>query len=71
MTAMKTFMTRTVRMVAFGLLSVSLLLSSCDKEETPTFTDPTIVVTTAQTQQVPGGKVTFTIAVAAEAGRRQ
>lgn len=65
---MKKFMSRTVRMAAFGMLSVSLLLSSCDKEETPTFTDPTIVVSTAQTQQVPGGKVTFTIAVAAEAG---
>lgn len=55
-------------MVAFGLLSVSLLFSSCDNGEDPTFTDPTIGVTTAQTQQVPGGKVTFTIAVAAEAG---
>ncbi|HMJ69587.1 MAG TPA: hypothetical protein VK508_11845 [Cyclobacteriaceae bacterium] len=65
---MKKITSQTFRIVAFGLLSISLLLSSCDNEETPTFTDPTIGVTTANTQQMPGGKVTFTIAVAAEAG---
>lgn len=65
---MKKFTSQTFRLAAIGLLSVSLLFSSCDNEETPTFTDPTIGVTSAQSQQVPGGKVTFTIAVAADGG---
>ncbi len=65
---MKKIMSQTFRVAAFGLLSISLLLSSCDNDETPSFTDPTIGVTTVNTQQMPGGKVTFTIAVAAEAG---
>lgn len=67
---MKKFMTQTFRMLAFGFLSVSLVLSSCDNgdDDPTTFADPTITVTSATSQQVPGGKVTFTIAVAADAG---
>lgn len=41
-------------------------LTSCNNDENPTFADPTITVTASTTQQIPGGKITFTIAVAAE-----
>lgn len=58
-----------LRMLAFGFVSASLVLSSCDKDEDPTtFADPTITVTPSPSQQLPGGKVTFAIAVAADAG---
>lgn len=66
---MKKIKTQALRMLAFGLMSAPLILSSCDNEQDPTtFADPTITVTSATPQQVPGGKVTFTIAVGAEAG---
>lgn len=56
-------------MLAFGLMSASLLLTSCKNDDAdPTFADPTITVTSATTQQMPGGVVTFSITVAAEAG---
>lgn len=66
---MKKIMAQTLRVVALGMVSVSVLLTSCSKDNNnPTFADPTIGVTSATSQQVPGGTVTFTVAVAAEAG---
>ena len=62
-------MSRTLRVLALGMLSASVLLTSCNKDDNnPTFADPTIGATAANAQQVPGGTVTFTIAVAADAG---
>jgi hypothetical protein len=66
---MKKILTQTLRMLAFGLMSASLLLTSCNNDDNnPTFADPTIGATAANNQQIPGGTVTFTIAVAADAG---
>jgi hypothetical protein len=70
---MKKFTYQALRMLAFGLMSATLVLSSCkkDDDEDPapeTFADPTITATANQSQQKPGEKVTFTIAVAAEGG---
>src|ERR1043165_299449 len=66
---MKKIMSQTLRVLALGLMSASLLLTSCNNDDNnPTFADPTIGATAANSQQIPGGTVTFTIAVAAEAG---
>lgn len=54
------------RLISLLGFAVAFSITSCTKDEDPTFTDPTITATASQSQQVPGGKVTFTIAVAAE-----
>ncbi len=54
------------RVMIVALSAAMFALSSCKDDETPDFSEPTILVTPGTAQQVPGGKVTFTLAVAAE-----
>lgn len=51
------------------VFSVAVLaLTSCDDDEDPSFTNPTIAVTPGTTSQLPGETVTLSVAVTADAG---
>lgn len=57
------------KMIMLTTVAALFTLASCkDDDETPVFADPTITVTPSTASQLPGGKVTFSIAITAEAG---
>lgn len=57
------------KMIMLTTVAALFTLASCkDDDETPVFADPTITITPSTASQLPGGKVTFSIAITAEAG---
>ncbi len=60
------------RMIMLTTVAAMFTLASCKKDEDPApdpvFADPTITVTPSTASQLPGGKVTYSIAITAEAG---
>jgi len=65
---MRQLKTYAAHLILLAMTGSLFILSSCNNDADPIFGEPTIVVTASASEQMPGGKITYSIAVVAEGG---